>query len=120
MPACQQQVLDRIENHLENCEPRLRSMFAIFTRLTRDEGAPRTESLHPQGPHHRRAWPHSGSVGTLCAVIAIPLVLCLVAVFVFLAISGAAAPGCRAGAGSHATAAVRTTNCQSMTESSGR
>jgi hypothetical protein len=53
LPAGQQQVLDRTETHLEGCEPRLTSMFAIFTRLTRDDGAPRTESLRQQGSETR-------------------------------------------------------------------
>ena len=45
LSASQQRVLYGIESALEGGEPRLRSMFAIFTRLTRDDGAPRTESL---------------------------------------------------------------------------
>jgi hypothetical protein len=98
LPAGQQQVLDRIETDLEGCEPRLRSMFAIFTRLTRDEGAPRTESLSPRSQGrlagHRRA------------VVAVPVILGLVALFVFMAIStGPAAHWCRPGA-------VRTASCQ--------
>jgi len=36
LPARQQQVLDRIEDSLHACDPRLRSMFAIFTELTRE------------------------------------------------------------------------------------
>jgi len=36
LPARQQQVLDRIEDSLHACDPRLRSMFAIFTKLTRE------------------------------------------------------------------------------------
>ena len=45
LPACQQRVLDRIEHSLHACDPRLRSMFAIFTKLTREEGMPRLEEL---------------------------------------------------------------------------
>lgn len=45
LPACQQRVLDTIENVLQKREPRLASMFAMFTRLTRGEGLPRTERL---------------------------------------------------------------------------
>jgi len=40
LPARQQQVLDRIEDSLHACDPRLRSMFAISTKLTREEGMP--------------------------------------------------------------------------------
>jgi hypothetical protein len=120
LPAGQQQVPDRIENDLEGCEPRLKSMFAIFTRLTRDEGAPRTESLRPEGRHRRWTWPDHGLTGTLCVVIAVPLVLGLAALFVFLAISSSAAHGCRSAAGPHAVAIARTASCESMLESHGR
>jgi len=72
LPASQQQVLDRIETDLEGCEPRLWSMFAIFTRLTRDEGAPRTESLQQEGWRAWWAWLKSRLTGR--AVI-VPLVL---------------------------------------------
>jgi hypothetical protein len=114
LPAGQQQVLDRIETDLEGCEPRLRSMFAIFTRLTRDEGAPRTESLLPQG--RLRTW----LTDIPRAVIWVPLVLGLATVFLFLAINNSAAPGCGAAEGAHAPAADRAVGCQSVLESSGR
>jgi hypothetical protein len=45
LPACQQRVLDRIEQSLHACDPRLRSKFAIFTKLTRAEEMPRLEEL---------------------------------------------------------------------------
>jgi Protein of unknown function (DUF3040) len=35
LPACQQRVLDRVEQSLYACDPRLRSKFAIFTKLPR-------------------------------------------------------------------------------------
>jgi hypothetical protein len=45
LPASQQRVLDAIESALKRREPRLASMFAIFTRLSTGEGLPRTEVL---------------------------------------------------------------------------
>jgi hypothetical protein len=45
LPACQQRVLDRIEHSLHACDPRLRAMFAIFTKLTKEEEMPRLEKL---------------------------------------------------------------------------
>ena len=111
LPTGQQQVLDRIEGDLEAGEPRLRSMFAIFTRLTRDEGAPRTESLRPEGPL-RWAWPGRGRHGPLRAVIYLPLVLGLVALFVFLAINSSAAHGCRPMAEPHVAASARGVSCR--------
>lgn len=119
LPAGQQQVLDRIETDLEGCEPGLRSMFAIFTRLTRDDGAPRTESLRPEGRRLRRTPPGLGLTGRPRAVIAVPLFLGLLALLVFMGISNSAAHDCRA------TAALRgaptlAPACQSMPGSHGR
>ena len=45
LPACQQRVLDRVERSLHACDPRLRSMFAIFTKLTSADEMPRLEQL---------------------------------------------------------------------------
>jgi hypothetical protein len=47
LAACQQRVLSTIESALQRREPRLASMFAMFTRLNANEGAPRTERLNP-------------------------------------------------------------------------
>jgi hypothetical protein len=47
LPACQERILHGMETALRTCEPRLASLFAIFTRLTRDEEIPRTEQLEP-------------------------------------------------------------------------
>ena len=59
LPTRQQRVLDRIEHSLRACEPHLGSMFAIFTRLTRDEVMPRREELpsRPSPFHGWRTWP---------------------------------------------------------------
>jgi len=45
LPVRQQRVLDRIEHSLHVSEPHLKSMFAIFTKLTWDEEMPRREEL---------------------------------------------------------------------------
>jgi len=45
LPAYQQRVLDTIENTLKRREPRLASMFAMFTRVHTNEAIPRTERL---------------------------------------------------------------------------
>jgi hypothetical protein len=118
LPAGQQQVLDRIETDLEGCEPRLRSMFAIFTRLTRDEGAPRTESLRLES---RLRWtrPDRGLTCTLRAVIAAPLFLGLVALFLFMGINNSAAHDCRAAAALRATPTLAPA-CPSVPGSHGR
>jgi hypothetical protein len=45
LPVGQQRVLDDIEGALQAGEPRLASMYAIFTRLTKNEMRPRREEL---------------------------------------------------------------------------
>ncbi len=94
-------MLEQIETDLEGSEPRLRSMFAIFARLNRDEGVPRIESLRVE----RGRLP-----AKVRAAIAIPLLLGLVALFVFMAVSSSA-PGCRPAAGPNGGVA-RAVSCQ--------
>ncbi len=50
LPAGQQRILDGIAEVLRANEPRLASMFAIFTRLSKDEPPPRREQLTVAGP----------------------------------------------------------------------
>jgi hypothetical protein len=45
IPVRQRRVLDSIESKLRRSDPRLTMMFAIFSRLTRDEEMPRIEEL---------------------------------------------------------------------------
>lgn len=78
-------------------------MFAIFTRLTQDEEAPRTEALRPEG----------GLTDSWRTIIAVPLILGLVALFVFMAVSSAT-HGCRPAAGIHG--AAQTVSCPSAQE----
>jgi Protein of unknown function (DUF3040) len=46
LPASEQRALDRIEETLHAGDPRLRSLFMIFTRLTRHEAMPSTEQVN--------------------------------------------------------------------------
>jgi hypothetical protein len=109
LPVSQQRILDGIESTLEGGEPRLRSMFAIFTRLTRDEGAPRTEWL-PSRASVQRAW----LAARLRLIIAVPLVLGVMALLIVLAVSSSPAHTCRTGTGPRTTI-----SCQSVSGSQG-
>jgi hypothetical protein len=51
LPARQERVLGRIEHSLHAGDPRLRSMFATFTKLTKGQQMPRLEQLES------RSWP---------------------------------------------------------------
>jgi hypothetical protein len=46
LPASEQRALDRIEETLHAGDPRLRSLFMIFTRLTQHEAMPSTEQVN--------------------------------------------------------------------------
>jgi hypothetical protein len=51
LAARQERALQRIEHSLQACDPPLRSMFAMFTNLARDEEMPRLERLQaPPAP----------------------------------------------------------------------
>jgi hypothetical protein len=54
LPACQQRVLDGIAESLRATEPKLAAMFAIFTRLCRNEAPPLGEQLAARAGF--RAW----------------------------------------------------------------
>jgi hypothetical protein len=110
LPASQQRVLDGIEDDLRGCEPRLVSMFSIFAMLTRDEGAPSSELLRLGAG--RRWMLTAARLGT---IIVVPLVLGLVALIVFVAVSSAG-HGCRLGATPHSAATSRALSCQSAPE----
>jgi hypothetical protein len=88
LPARQERVLERIEHSLHASDP-LRSMFAMFAKLTKDEEMPRLEKLQaPSSPlwdklrrvaqpgrATKRAW-ETGAPGTrLRAIIFVPIVL---------------------------------------------
>jgi hypothetical protein len=45
LPAGQQRILEKIDVKLTQTDPRLNSLFAIFTRLTHTEAMPWTEQL---------------------------------------------------------------------------
>jgi hypothetical protein len=96
LPIRELRALNEIEGELRGCAPRLASMFAIFTRLTNDDGPPRTESLQ-QIPLARRIWRRSRLATEV--FVAIPLALGMVALIAFLAVSSAGVHACRPVAG---------------------
>jgi hypothetical protein len=97
LPSRELRALREIEGDLRGCAPRLISMFAIFTRLTSDDGAPWTESLQPAG-FARRIWRRSRLAADVA--LAIPLALGIVALVAFLTVSSAGVHGCRPDGGS--------------------
>jgi hypothetical protein len=95
LPACQQRVLEAIENTLQRREPRLTAMFAMFTRLNTSERIPRIEHLEvpPWWAWRRRGYlrPLSGPVA-LRAMLLIPLAAMLAVVAMFVSMNTSRAP----------------------------
>ena len=102
LPACQERILNGIEDELREGAPRLASRFAIFARLTRDEELPRTEQLVPRRRLDRSRMP---------AVILVPLVMLALASALFFASISGAARTCAAAARRPAVAASRWVTC---------
>ncbi len=71
-------------------------MLAVFNRLTRDDEVPRTESIHLPS-RWQVAWSRSRRAVEIS--LAVPLVLGLLALVVFLAVSSASVSGCKPASG---------------------
>ena len=84
LPACQQRRLDRIAGTLLARDPKLASLFSIFTRLTRQEPMPSRENLDGSGRLRRALQALRGSMGWLRPrvwlrpVVLVPLALAAV------------------------------------------
>jgi hypothetical protein len=103
LPARQRHVLDRIERTLVAEEPRLGSLFAVFTRMTRHEAMPGTEQV--TNPLARRA-----------AVIAVTLIAVMgIVVALWLAPGGLACPSPPRAAGHSLSAGCRPGRASGLT-----
>lgn len=56
LPAGQHRILKKIEGILAESDPRLSSLFVIFTRLEQGEAMPRLETVKPRPVADRVAW----------------------------------------------------------------
>ena len=71
LPASEARALTRIERALLSRDPRLRSLFSIFTRLTWQEAMPAREQLR-----RRRRWrPQPGVVIAIALAVAVAMVV---------------------------------------------
>lgn len=105
LPVSQQRVLDRIDRMLRDSDPRLAALFAVFTRLTRDEEIPRIEEIRArltrvggwiarraQAVRHRTA----RVPRHVKAILVFPAALAALACALLIASSGPAAHRCAA------------------------
>jgi Protein of unknown function (DUF3040) len=70
LSASEVRTLSRIEQTLSSRDPRLRSLFSIFTRLTSQEAMPAREQIR------RRGWrPHPGIVILIAIALAVGMVV---------------------------------------------
>ena len=90
LPTAEERALTNIEQVLRSRDPRLNSLFSIFTRLTRQEAMPTIEQIR-----HRRWRPQPGAV----FLVAIALLVCGI-----VAASLATAHGCLRAPAASATA----------------
>jgi Protein of unknown function (DUF3040) len=105
LPVSQQRTLDRIDRMLRDSDPRLAALFAIFTRLTRDEEIPRIEEIRARltrigGWIARRTEAvrlrSSRVPRRLKAILVFPAALAALACALLIASSGPAAHRCAA------------------------
>jgi hypothetical protein len=71
LPIAQERTLTSIEQALRSRDPRLSSLFSIFTRLTRQEAMPTIEQIQ-----QRRWRPQPGAV----ILVAVALLVCAIVV----------------------------------------
>jgi|HubBroStandDraft_3_1064219.scaffolds.fasta_scaffold01516_8 hypothetical protein len=69
LPVAQERALTSIEQALRSRDPRLNSLFSIFTRLTRQEAMPTIEQIQ-----QRRWRPQPGAV----VLVAVALLVCAI------------------------------------------
>lgn len=96
LPTCQQRVLDTIETVLQRREPRLVSMFTMFTQLAGGEGMPRTERLEAvpwwAWRRQRRRRRTGRAAAPLHLLLLVPLAAIAVVVGIFLGTSAPQVP----------------------------
>jgi hypothetical protein len=122
LPVGQQRVLDDIEDVLQASEPRLASMFSIFTRLTKNELRPRREEL-PVG-RLRRCLPMRRVVRAITpkgwgpvprALVLAQIITVLAAVGVLIGLTVHTVKGaCSSGPGAHPTLIHTRVDCRAQ------
>ncbi len=113
LPAGQQALLNGVDRALEARDPRLAAMFAIFTKLTSDDGPPRTERLE-RASRPVLVWLRV-PVRWAQASVAIPIVLVagLMAAIIALGIATSTGSACTSATVHRAAGAAGLAGCRS-------
>jgi hypothetical protein len=111
LPASQQRALDAIDDVLQSAEPRLATMFGVFTHVTRQEAMPAVETLppgrwwtryhlpgRPYRPGRQRHSSRRRAGGRLGRIVLVPLLLAAT-VSVLIVSLASAGPAGRRGCG---------------------
>jgi hypothetical protein len=124
LPVAQQRILDGIEDGLRAHDSRLASMFATFTRLTRQEEMPWFEQLRPRrrkGGSARRRGSRPRSGLRYVAFLPVVLVAVLSAVVIGLLVSSSHNNQCSRGSSiGLGTALPHVNTCPAHGSQSGR
>jgi hypothetical protein len=113
LPTYQQSLLNGIDRALQARDPRLASMFTVFTRLTRDDGPPQTERL-ARGPSTAAvAFRRSVRWARASAAVPIVLVASLMVAIIVLGIVTAGESTCPTTPVHHHAVAARSSACPS-------
>lgn len=112
LPSYQQTLLDGMDRALETRDPRLASMFAIFTRLTRDDGPPLSERLS-RSPS-QAALRLRAAIRWTRASTAVPIVLvaCLMVAIIAIGVATASGRSCPPSTTMHQVAGGKAAVCQ--------
>jgi hypothetical protein len=112
LPSYQQSLLDGMDRALEARDPRLASMFAIFARLTRDEGPPLHERIanSPNGVMVRiRTAARWARASTAFPIV---LVACLMLAIVALGLTTASGRPCPPATATHQVMPGKSAACE--------
>lgn len=93
LPASQQRVLDRMEGALQASEPRLVSMFSIFTRINADEPVGEEPLARPRPRRFR--WLRAGT--TIYAFVLVPVMFAMITIGALLSSRAHSVATCETG-----------------------
>jgi hypothetical protein len=113
LPAYQQFLLNGIDRALEARDPGLASKFALFTRMTKDDGPPRRERLAPgQSLPHRlvQTLVRAAKASTTIPVVLVAGLMAAIIALGVITSRGAACPP--SGETVHQLAQMRTAVCE--------